>query len=744
MNANSAPGPDGFGPSFYRASWATVEPAVMDFLAAFQHGEADLERLNRSYMVLVPKKPGATAAADFRPICLQNCSIKIAAKSLTTRLQKEMPQLIDLDQTGFLKGRTIADSFVYATELVQVCHKRKAPTLVLKLDFAKAFDTVNWDSLMLILEARGFNGTWRHWMQQLLATSLTAVLVNGTPGPWFQCRRGMRQGDPLSPYLFLLVADVLQTMIQSNGAIRHPIVDSVPCPTLQYADDTLIVVRGATSDIQELKNVLDQFSAATGLHINYTKSTAVPMHMESAVLTECLDILQCRQEGFPQSYLGLPLSCSKLKLSAYDPYICRADRYLSGWQAALLNPMGRTVLINTVLDGQLAHLMSALPLPAGTVSQFDKRRRGFLWTGEGKAHGASCLIAWDQVKQDKAHGGLGIRDLGTQNTCLLLKLIHRLHTSTASSWVNWVRQHACIATMTGEMVCPHWESLRSLLPLYQAVTTVKLGDGCTTSFWMDVWNGEDSLADRFPSLYSHFKGKDQAVCTIVSEGLERYLVPRLTQTAHDELLIVNNLLRSTTLMPGHDTRESPFLLADGRLQTSTIYKMLKASQSEHCPAAAFVWNNHAPPRVRFFAWLLTNDRIQSRSNRKRRTILDDDVCELCNGQPETSDHIVFQCPTARSFWQALGFQLHQQQQVQDLHQLPRPSTIPTDEYDTFVLLCYWQLWKRRNELVFRGELTTMQQLLQSCRNEARLWECRLPKPTRSVSNAWCTLFLNAM
>ncbi|CAO2197346.1 unnamed protein product [Urochloa humidicola] len=398
MNPTSAPGPDGFGPSFYRAAWSTVQPAVMDFLATFQTGEAELERLNRSYMVLLPKKPGATAAGDFRPICLQNCSVKIAAKSLTTRLQNEIAQLIDLDQTGFLKGRTISDSFVYATELVQVCHKRRTPTLVLKLDFAKAFDTVNWSSLMKIMETRGFNATWRQWIQQLLETSLTAVLVNGTPGPWFKCKRGLRQGDPLSPYLFLLVADVLQSMIKQDSSIRHPVCENAPCPTLQYADDTLIVVRGAASDISNLKMILDQFSAATGLHINYNKSTAVPMHMDEQVIAECLNILGCRREGFPQTYLGLPLSCSKLKLAAFDPYICKTDRYLAGWQAALLNPMGRTVLINSVLDGQLAHLMSAIPLPPGAVTKFDRRRRSFLWTGESTAHGASCLIAWDKAR----------------------------------------------------------------------------------------------------------------------------------------------------------------------------------------------------------------------------------------------------------------------------------------------------------------------------------------------------------
>jgi retron-type reverse transcriptase len=114
-------------------------------------------------MVLLPKIPGAVKVIDFRPICLQNCCIKIRVKLLTTRLQKEISALIDLNQTGFLKGRTISRNFVYAIELVQVCFK-KTPTLVLKLDFAKAFDIVNWESLLTIMRVRGFNDTWCKWV----------------------------------------------------------------------------------------------------------------------------------------------------------------------------------------------------------------------------------------------------------------------------------------------------------------------------------------------------------------------------------------------------------------------------------------------------------------------------------------------------------------------------------------------------------------------------------------------------
>lgn len=99
MNRNSAPGPDGFGPTFYRAAWASVKTRVMEFLAAFHHGEVQLECINRSHIVLIPKKPGAVDVDAFRPICLQNCSLKILSKVLTRRLQQDIPNLININQT---------------------------------------------------------------------------------------------------------------------------------------------------------------------------------------------------------------------------------------------------------------------------------------------------------------------------------------------------------------------------------------------------------------------------------------------------------------------------------------------------------------------------------------------------------------------------------------------------------------------------------------------------------------------
>jgi hypothetical protein len=173
----------------------------------------------------------------------------------------------------------------------------------------------------------------------------------------------------------------------------------MPCAVLQCADDTLIVLKGDLSGVQALKLLLDQFAGMTGLHINFAKSTVVPIHMDEQLTQNCVQALGCRKEGFPQAYLGLPLSTAKLTLPAYTPYIHKVDRYLGSWQAQLLNPMGRTVLVNSVLDSQLVYFMSSLVIPPSVIQQMDRRRRAFMWAGEtnGKVSTAKCLVAWQRV-----------------------------------------------------------------------------------------------------------------------------------------------------------------------------------------------------------------------------------------------------------------------------------------------------------------------------------------------------------
>jgi hypothetical protein len=180
MNKLSSPGPDGFGPSFYSTFWDTVSADVREVFSSFYDGTVDLSRINRDFLVL-PKIDAATHPSQFRPISLQNCIMKGITKVLTSRLQNAIHSLVDADQTGFLSGRRISENIVYAANLLRYCHTRKAPTIVFKINFRKAFDSVNWASLLKILRARGFDDRWCTWLERILATGHTAILLNIVP-----------------------------------------------------------------------------------------------------------------------------------------------------------------------------------------------------------------------------------------------------------------------------------------------------------------------------------------------------------------------------------------------------------------------------------------------------------------------------------------------------------------------------------------------------------------------------------
>ena len=200
-------------------------------------------------------------------------------------------------------------------------------------------------------------------------------------------------------------------MVKQNAGIRHPAGDNLPCPVLQYVDDTLVVLRSNLASASRLKEVLDAFSVATGLKINYNKSTIVPMHTAPGEVADLAALLGCQIGSFPQAYLGLPLSCTKLQLNAFAPLISKSDQYLAGWQCTLLNPMGRAVLVNSVLDSQLIYAMSSLLLPKGTLDALDRRRRAFLWSGEDHVSSLvrSVWCRGNKLASQKSREGWGSR-----------------------------------------------------------------------------------------------------------------------------------------------------------------------------------------------------------------------------------------------------------------------------------------------------------------------------------------------
>jgi hypothetical protein len=531
-------------------------------------------------------------------------------------------------------------------------------------------------------------------------------------------------------------------MIKECNDIKHPTDNTLPPAVLQYADDTLIVFEASSQGAAKLKDILDHFGSFSGLNINYHKSTLVPIHVPESTITAAVNILGCRREGFPQNYLGLPLSVNKLPVSAFTPLIHKADKYLSSWQASFLNTMGRAVMVNSVLDSILVYCMCSLQLPPSVITLMDKRRRAFLWSGSvnGSASPACCLVAWSNVSQPKDNGGLGIRDLGIQNVCLLLKLLHRLHSNRSSAWATWVQGRASIVTLSGDIHGDHWRTLRSLLPLYRALTSVAIGNGKFCSFWADVWLQDEALEDTYPALYSHCTLKNASVHQMLQLQLERSMVPRLSNQAASELQALRAQLASVTLTDEMDRRVSIFCKEDENLDSGAIYRMLKARGNAVDDKASFIWNNAAPPRVQLFMWLLLQGRIQSRVVLFKKHVVTDTTCEVCHQQDETAEHIIWGCRLGNEVWRKLGLSSVISLDMNSLHTVSPAAQVPAQEFPTFMALVCWQLWKARNSAVFRSELQSVDQVLLSCERTAEQWQARLPRKKRHLAATWCTIF----
>ena len=256
-DASKAPGPDGFNFTFIKNSWEIIKSDVYELVNDFWEISRLPKGCNTAFIALIPKSKTPLKFSYYRPISMVGCLYKIIAKLLVRRLQRVIDSLIGSHQTSFIKGRQILDGALIASEVVASCKRNKSQAALLKLDFHKAFDSISWNYLEWVLVQMNFPPKWRTWMRSCVMSASASILINGSPSSTFKLQRGLRQGDPLSPFLFNLVVEPLNLLIQKSvsrglwsGIERSH--NRTMVSHLQYADDTLVF---CDPNIQSLLNI---------------------------------------------------------------------------------------------------------------------------------------------------------------------------------------------------------------------------------------------------------------------------------------------------------------------------------------------------------------------------------------------------------------------------------------------------------------------------------------------------------
>lgn len=220
LPADKAPGPDGYTGHFYNSCWPLIKADFMAAIITLQQGDSrKLWLLNSAFLTLIPKKAEALSPSDFRPISLVHSFAKLVTKVMANRLAPLLKDLVAANQSAFIRGRCIHDNYMPVQQTIKLLHKKKTPRIFLKLDISKAFDSVSWSFLLEVLKHLGFGDSWCNLLSSLLSTASISILVNEEPGEYIRHHRGLRQGDPLSPMLFILVMDVLNSLFTKAAEI---------------------------------------------------------------------------------------------------------------------------------------------------------------------------------------------------------------------------------------------------------------------------------------------------------------------------------------------------------------------------------------------------------------------------------------------------------------------------------------------------------------------------------------------
>eukprot|EP00253_Pinus_taeda_P034784 PITA_34784 len=629
MDAEKALGPDGFTIHFYKACWHLIKADLLKMIGWFMKKAKIGGGTNSTYLALIPKDTNPESFARFRPISLCNASYKILAKLLANWIKPLLKILISSPQGGFVEGRHILDNVIQVQETIHSSKQRHEKGMLIKLDMANAFDRVDCSFLSKVLLSFGFLTKFVNLIKAFIDKPWIAPLVNGCPTNFFQAQRGIRQGCPLSPFLYIIMANSLSRKLTAerlNGNISG-LKPSHGADALNHAlfvDDSLLLGRASIRIAKAIDIVLRSYCRASGALINESKSEVFSWNIDQREVNGISALLGFKGQAIWDrfKYLGLPIISGANKRSLWSEIISKIKTKIAVWGGYWLMKGGKVILIKSMLSALPIFQATFLLVPRNVMEQISKLLRDFLWQGGKDNENKTHLVSWEVVKKTMAEGGMQIRDPALVNLALggkiLWKMIHE-------------PSH----------------------PVYRIP-----GNGKCTHLWLDSIMGKEPLNNNEEITDLRDWLKQAGVNTIYElskwdqcgdwAGWDFHGVPArfsLQQTLHEDLL-------EEAAPVNRSMKDSWRWGQSGVYTTVAGYRALQASRNSRQTPAFWkkAWDSLALPKVNFFFWTLVHNKLLTGDNLEKRNIAGPHRCVLCNNNLETTQHLFLECNFAKAVW----------------------------------------------------------------------------------------------
>ncbi|GMI85140.1 hypothetical protein HRI_002183300 [Hibiscus trionum] len=748
-----ASGQNGFPALFYQSYWHIVSKEVVDFCLGVLNDGKDFSTINGANIVLIPKVENPSSMTQFRPISLCSVLYKIIAKSIVNRLCVLLDLCINPTQGAFVPGRHISDNILIAYEVLHSLKNRKAGrngAFALKLDMSKAYDRVEWPFVRKMMSSLGFSNQWLDLIFRCVSSVSYRIVFNGVPGASFSPSRGLRQGDPLSPYLFLFCAEGLSALINAakqNGEIKGVKVgrSGVTLTHLFFADDCILFGDTSSTGIQALKHLLLCYERISGQKINFDKSL---IYFSSNVNpTDRQDIgneYGVRISNNPENYLGLPTMVGRNKRGAFASLLDSTNRKVEGWSCRFLSMGGKEVFLKSVLQAIPIYAMQCFLFPLSLCHDLESIYCRFWWRNNGSKRGIHWA-RWESLCSPKDKGGMGFRDLAKFNIAILAKQGWHLLTNPSSLLARVLKGRYFptgnfLSANLGSNPSYTWKSIWCTRGLIEKGFGWRIGCGSAINIWTDPWitDDADGRVHNTP-INPMFQRVSDLICP-VTNNWKLDVVTSLFSNAQ-----ARNILQMK--LPMH--RQEDFIIwrADksGTYSVRSGYKLLCVSNtnpygfSNHEQSTTVfrsLWLAKLPSKVKISVWRFCMNYLPTSVNLHIRKLNPHLPCRFCGLQAESVFHLASNCPfTARIFSDLhilIPITAGEQNWLEWLANLFEPLSSPMLN---LLIAAIWAIWTFRNKRVYENATHSPEEIVRFIRSFVAEHEAVNVKPISGPPSA---------